>query len=324
MNTIAVTVAVITYNSSRFIIETLESIKSQTYQNIKLIVTDDCSSDNTLAMVNAWIEKNASRFVSAKVITSETNTGVTANFNRAFDACDTRWLKEIGGDDILLPNCIEDNVEYVSTHPDSIAVFSKAWSFKTRMGRKVSSYKKHFYDFFGYSDEEKYHHLFYVGNYLPVPTVFFNVDSLRELNIKHDERIPLFEDYPLWITFLRRGIRFDFFDKQTVWYRVHKGGLSSVLPSPVYFRSIMLFFLYYFLEEIKEDSDKDHVYGLISERATRYYSWTYREANKKTPDYIIGHIILLPFRWLKTITAKQVYWVKVFVWRLINPSNLQN
>ena len=51
MHNIAVTVAVITYNSSKFIRETLDSIKAQTYDEIKLIVADDCSTDNTLKIV---------------------------------------------------------------------------------------------------------------------------------------------------------------------------------------------------------------------------------------------------------------------------------
>ena len=43
-----VSIVIITYNSSRYIIETLESIKSQTYNEIELIVSDDCSEDNTV------------------------------------------------------------------------------------------------------------------------------------------------------------------------------------------------------------------------------------------------------------------------------------
>lgn len=60
----AATVAVISYNSSKFIRETLDSIITQTYDDIKLIVADD------------WINKNKARFISTKVITSYTNTGL--------------------------------------------------------------------------------------------------------------------------------------------------------------------------------------------------------------------------------------------------------
>ena len=50
-----VSVVIITYNSSNTIIETLESIKSQTYNNIELVISDDNSSDNTLSVCYEWI-----------------------------------------------------------------------------------------------------------------------------------------------------------------------------------------------------------------------------------------------------------------------------
>lgn len=46
-----VSVVVITYNSSKYIVETLNSVKKQTYKNIELIITDDCSTDNTVSVI---------------------------------------------------------------------------------------------------------------------------------------------------------------------------------------------------------------------------------------------------------------------------------
>ena len=74
-----VSINITTYNSSKFIIETLESAKMQTYQNIELIVSDDSSVDNTVELCKKWIEKNKERFVRCKVITVEKNTGIAAN-----------------------------------------------------------------------------------------------------------------------------------------------------------------------------------------------------------------------------------------------------
>ena len=52
-----VSINVITYNSSKFVLETLESAKAQTYQNIELIVSDDCSTDNTVEICNLILIK---------------------------------------------------------------------------------------------------------------------------------------------------------------------------------------------------------------------------------------------------------------------------
>ena len=226
----------------------------------------------------------------------------------------------MGGDDILTPNCIEENVGYVLEHPDAVAVFSRVWPFRTRFRKKVTAKRYFCYDFFNYSEQEKYHHLFYVANALPGQTAFFNVAQLRKLGIRHDERIPLFEDYPLWITFLRKGVRFDFMDKTTVWYRQHKKALSSNIYTPNYFKSNILFLLYYFLDEIKEERDRNHIYDLISNRATKIYGWAYYPATmyKYSLDYKIGYLLLSPFRFLKLIFSKLLYYTKVLLWRAFN------
>ena len=50
-----VSVVIITYNSEKTIIETLESIKNQTYKNIELIISDDFSKDNTVEICKQCI-----------------------------------------------------------------------------------------------------------------------------------------------------------------------------------------------------------------------------------------------------------------------------
>ena len=108
-----VSVTVITYKSSKTVVETLESIKAQTYQNLELIVSDDCSSDDTIAICKDWIEKNKTRFVRTEIITVPCNTGTSANVNRAIKACRGEFQKSIAGDDLLEPDCIQINMDTI-------------------------------------------------------------------------------------------------------------------------------------------------------------------------------------------------------------------
>ena len=95
-----VSVVVMSYNSAATIAETLDSIKAQTYQNLELIVTDDCSPDGkTLEIIQNWLDANGSRFVYADLVTTDKNTGVSGNINRGVAKSHGEWIKSIAGDD---------------------------------------------------------------------------------------------------------------------------------------------------------------------------------------------------------------------------------
>mgnify|MGYP003491780902 CR=1 FL=1 len=55
-----VTIGVLAYNSANTILETLDSIASQTYDNIELIICDDGSTANTLVVVKTWLDEHTS------------------------------------------------------------------------------------------------------------------------------------------------------------------------------------------------------------------------------------------------------------------------
>ena len=66
-----VSVCVITYNSSKYVLETLESIRMQSYQNIELIICDDCSKDDTVEICKRWIQSYSARFINVLLIEAE-------------------------------------------------------------------------------------------------------------------------------------------------------------------------------------------------------------------------------------------------------------
>ena len=79
-----VTVAVVSYKAAEYVAETLDSIKSQTYKNIELIVSDDCSTDNTREIVRNWLQKNTGRFHNQRLIETPCNKGIPANCNHSY------------------------------------------------------------------------------------------------------------------------------------------------------------------------------------------------------------------------------------------------
>ena len=79
-----VSVSVITYNQEEFIEETLESILNQSYNNIEIIVSDDCSTDRTVQILKNYAKKYPNI---VKPILNTENKGITENSNAALSAC---------------------------------------------------------------------------------------------------------------------------------------------------------------------------------------------------------------------------------------------
>ena len=215
-----VSCTVLSYNSAKTIVETLNSIAGQTYGKIELIISDDCSKDNTVEICRQWIEQNKSRFVRTELLIVEKNTGICANANRALEVCKGEWKKGIAADDILLPNCVEDYVNYVHNHPEAkwvssyMCVYKENFKPECCIERKSKLRRK----LFDMSAEGQLRGMLF-ENIIPAAPNFYNVSVLRDIG-GYDETYS-FEDYPLFITLLEKGYKCYFLDKVTVGYRIH-------------------------------------------------------------------------------------------------------
>lgn len=246
MNHPLVSIPIVTYNSAEFIVETLESVKAQTYPRLELIVSDDCSKDNTVALCRKWLAQNKDRFVRTQLIEAKHNTGVSANLNRAEAACTGEWVKFLDGDDLLLPTCVQDYMDYVEKHPETIYMFSRIKAFGASEERNRYYTEKAFdYTIFDLDAKQQYEKLIW-QNCIMSSTCMYNRKKNTELGLKNDERIPLLEDWPRWINVTKKGIQLSFLDKVEVRYRLHEKSLStSGSISPSYRLSNILLSKYY-------------------------------------------------------------------------------
>lgn len=246
MNHPLVSIPIVTYNSAEFIIETLESVKAQTYPRLELIVSDDCSKDNTVALCREWLAQNKDRFERTQLIEAKRNTGVSANLNRAEAACTGEWVKFLDGDDLLLPTCVQDYMDFVEAHPETIYMFSRIEAFGASEERNRYYTEKVFdYTIFDLDAKQQYEKLIW-QNCIMSSTCMYNRKKNAELGLKNDERIPLLEDWPRWINVTKKGIQLSFLDKVKVMYRIHEKSLStSGTISPSYRLSNMLLSKYY-------------------------------------------------------------------------------
>ena len=233
MNNPLVSITVISYNSSAFIVETLESIKKQTYQNLELIISDDCSTDDTVSICKNWLEENKTRFSRVCLIESEKNRGIPGNCNTGWQKTKGEWIKLIAGDDLLLPTCIETNLAYVHSHKDAKVIFSEA--IKIDENSQPLPTETNFYNnelpnwrhyFFNQSNQRQLKLYARDPIFLINPSLFVDRSLLEKIG-GFDEHLRIFEDVVLILKLLRAGYPIHYVPKETVAYRIHSGSVSK-------------------------------------------------------------------------------------------------
>lgn len=223
MNHPLVSVIIITYNSSATVVETLESIKQQTYKNIELIVADDCSKDDTVDICKKWIESNQVFFVRTAILAAEQNTGTSANCNRGLRNSNGEWIKIIAGDDALFPECIEKFVDFVNSHQEAKFVVGNAKEYKytfdddNEIDLHVKNYNNH--PLLKEPADVQFKNMLHGDYWIFTPAVFYNVDMLRNVG-GWDEKYGIHEDFPMFHKLLREGFKCYGLDAYVVKYRV--------------------------------------------------------------------------------------------------------
>jgi glycosyltransferase involved in cell wall biosynthesis len=95
------------YNTARFLQETIDSVLAQTYQNWELIIVDDCSTDDTASIVES-IKDDRIRFFQ-----NETNSGAAVSRNRALREARGRWIAFLDSDDLWEPKKLEKQIFFM-------------------------------------------------------------------------------------------------------------------------------------------------------------------------------------------------------------------
>lgn len=113
-----ISVCVPTYNGSAYLAETLASISAQTFDDLEILIVDDGSSDDTLAIAE-WFATTERR---ARVVRNAERAGSSAkNANKCLDHARGEWIKFIFQDDLMAPTCLSRMLEVGRRGPLVIA-----------------------------------------------------------------------------------------------------------------------------------------------------------------------------------------------------------
>ena len=225
-----VSIVIITYKSSAYVLETLESAKVQTYRNIELIVTDDCSPDNTVEICKDWIEKNKDRFVRTELITVPVNTGISLNCNRGIKASSGEWIKIIAGDDILKDNCIADLLNFADENPEAEFIISdlEVIDNQSRPLKPNATHDKGLkYYFSAKTAKQQLKNYARWPAFLNSPTFFFKKETMANIGY-YDDEFKIYDDMCLIYKINSYNKKIFYLNKSTVKYRIHDNAVSRV------------------------------------------------------------------------------------------------
>lgn len=99
------------YNTAKFIEDTIKSVLDQTYTNWELIIVDDCSKDNTDKVVKKFLSDQRIKYLKNKE-----NKGAAFSRNYALREAKGKWIAFLDSDDLWEPNKLEKQIKFMETN----------------------------------------------------------------------------------------------------------------------------------------------------------------------------------------------------------------
>ncbi len=241
-----VSVIVLAYRSAETIVQTLDSIKNQTYKNIELIVTDDCSPDHTVEVVQKWLGDNKGVLTDMRLVTAQQNTGIAGNINRALVHAKGDYVKIIG-DDCMTKDAVSEYVRFCEKNPGVIPIAKVHLFYDGKAEEKVDfksieAYCNRCYEFAAQTDYKKQYHMLLKQNCILAPSgSFYPMEIIKKVG-GYDESYSCFEDYPMNLKVMHEGYRCGLINRELIYYRITGGSITASQQARVKKTEMKLFF----------------------------------------------------------------------------------
>lgn len=208
-----VSVMIPVYNAKEFIVECLESILSQDYPNIELVVSDDCSTDGTQEVLKRYEGDGR-----VKLFLNKKNLGITDNCNQALSSCNGTYVCFFAGDDVMLPNKISAQVALLEKHNEASMCYHCVDVFDSDSGETLYVTEFNRRTIFSFFD------MIEKGGLPGINSVIARRNCLPAK--LYDKDFPVVSDWLFMVEIALRG-KVVFIDEIYTKYRKHVGGVSA-------------------------------------------------------------------------------------------------
>ena len=221
-----VSVIIPAYNHEKYIKECIESVLNQTYENIEVLVEDDCSTDKTKEIIKSIEDKRLKKFYAKK------NKGVVQTINELTKKCNGKYIAVLGSDDVWYPTKIEEQVKVFKKNPKLGAVFTQL----DLIDEKGNVYPKEdpTYKIFNNTNMKSYERLrvFYQkGNHLCHPTSMISKKAIEDIG-PYNRAFRQLHDYEYWTRLLQK-YEIHIIPKRLIGYRRELTNSKSISSSTI-------------------------------------------------------------------------------------------
>src|SRR3954453_8264920 len=229
------------YNHSRFVEECLESVRTQTHANLQVIIFDDCSKDNSVAIIHAWLRRHR---LDWQFIPHSRNIGICASLNEVLRLARGKYISMIAADDIWMPDKTSRQVQMMEKMPNEIGVlYSDAFQIDENGERLpqmfIEAHRK-----FAVRPEGFLFDALWEGNFIPAMATLIRHDCFTKAGT-YDEDL-CFEDWDMWMR-ISRIFRFAYDNIPAAKYRVDSTSAFRTMLEDMH-RSVELLKIKYLLD----------------------------------------------------------------------------
>lgn len=111
-----ISIIMTSYNYASYIEEAVKSVITQTYPDWELIIIDDCSTDNSVGIIDKYAKKDSR----IKLIQNKKNLGLASSLKKAISYAQYEWLAFLESDDVWYPEALEEKIKIFPQNPDII------------------------------------------------------------------------------------------------------------------------------------------------------------------------------------------------------------
>jgi glycosyltransferase involved in cell wall biosynthesis len=220
-----VTAFVICYNHARFVVEALESVRTQDYADKELLVIDDCSTDNSVEVIRDWARRTG---FPCRIVAHECNVGLVRTINEVVTLARGEFLATVTADDRWLPSRLSSHMDAFSRLPaDCAVVYSDAAVIDEHGSRIAPSFIAIHLGEQPPPTGDIFENLLR-GNFIPVVSTTVRAAAFKAVG-PYDESLA-YEDYDMWLRMSAR-FRFHFVPGAPAEYRRVRNSLSQVLAN---------------------------------------------------------------------------------------------